>query len=106
MLNPRDDREKGRHVSKPSVSTLPTPRSRKLRTFSGLHDRSDVTTTTSVTRPALSQSFAVSTAALPDAHMADTPMHGPVKPRSCINIETGVDGMSSMYFLRGSSPLR
>ena len=75
-----------------------------MRTFSGLHDRSEVTTTTSVTRPALSQSLAVSTAALPDAHMADTPMHGPVNPRSCMSSETGVDGMSSMYFLRGRSP--
>src|SRR5450631_2312230 len=100
MLNPREAGERGLQVSRPPVSILATPRSRKLRTFSGLQDRSEVTTTTSVTSPALSQSLAVRAAALPEAHMADTPMHGPVNPRSCISSDTGVDGMSSMYFLR------
>ena len=48
--------------------------------FSGVQERSLATTSTSLARPPSSHIFAVSSPALPDAHIAETFMTGPWKP--------------------------
>ncbi len=79
---------------------MATPRSTKGRTFSGVAEMSVATTTTSVQMPASNHSLAVSSPALPDAHIAVTPMHGPWNLCSRITVVSGVEGISSMYCLR------
>ena len=86
----------GRQASSDGRSTTMTPRSTKWRTFSGVADTSVATTSTSSATPASSHILAVRSAALPDAHIATTLMHGPWKSCSIIRLVIGVDGMSWM----------
>ena len=60
-------------------------------------DTSVATTITSVATPASSHDFAVSIAAFPDAHIAETDMAGPWKSWRCICIDSIVDGINCRY---------